>query len=63
MLTSLLLADCYREDYKYMNRVVCTDFVTNIYFAVALIKLIYEGRLPSSWTHLITPSRNFVEVR
>jgi hypothetical protein len=24
---------------------------------------IYEGRLRSSWTHLITPSRNFVEVR
>jgi hypothetical protein len=23
----------------------------------------YEGRLLSSWTHLITPSRNFVEVR
>jgi hypothetical protein len=26
-------------------------------------KLTYEGRLQSSWTHLITPSRNFVEVR
>jgi hypothetical protein len=24
---------------------------------------IYEGRLQSSWTHLITPSRDFVEVR
>jgi hypothetical protein len=24
---------------------------------------IYEGRLKSSWTHLITSSRNFVEVR
>jgi hypothetical protein len=24
---------------------------------------IYEGRLQSSWTHLITPSRNLVEVR
>jgi hypothetical protein len=24
---------------------------------------IYVGRLKSSWTHLITPSRNFVEVR
>jgi hypothetical protein len=23
----------------------------------------YEGRVQSSWTHLITPSRNFVEVR
>jgi hypothetical protein len=23
----------------------------------------YEGRLKSSWTHLITPSQNFVEVR
>jgi hypothetical protein len=23
----------------------------------------YEGRLKSSWTHLITPSRNFAEVR
>jgi hypothetical protein len=23
----------------------------------------YEGHLQSSWTHLITPSRNFVEVR
>jgi hypothetical protein len=24
---------------------------------------VYEGRLKSSWTHLITPSRNFMEVR
>jgi len=24
---------------------------------------IYEGRLQSSWTHFITPGRNFVEVR
>jgi hypothetical protein len=24
---------------------------------------IYEGRLQNSWTHLITPSRNFVEMR
>jgi hypothetical protein len=24
---------------------------------------LYEGRLQSSWTHLFTPSRNFVEVR
>jgi hypothetical protein len=24
---------------------------------------LYEGRLKSSWTHLITPSLNFVEVR
>jgi hypothetical protein len=24
---------------------------------------LYEGRLQSSWTHLITPSRNYVEVR
>jgi hypothetical protein len=24
---------------------------------------IYKGRLHSSWTHLTTPSRNFVEVR
>jgi hypothetical protein len=24
---------------------------------------LYEGRLQSSWTHLITPSRNIVEVR
>jgi hypothetical protein len=23
----------------------------------------YEGCLQSSWTHLITPSRNFMEVR
>jgi hypothetical protein len=25
--------------------------------------VIYEGRLKSSWTHRITPNRNFVEVR
>jgi hypothetical protein len=24
---------------------------------------IYEGHLKSSWSYLITPSRNFVEVR
>jgi hypothetical protein len=27
------------------------------------IPCLYEARLNSSWTHLITPSRNFVEVR
>jgi hypothetical protein len=27
------------------------------------ILLTYEGRLKSSWTRIITPSRNFVEVR
>jgi hypothetical protein len=26
-------------------------------------QLLYEGRLQSSWTHLITPSLNFVEVQ
>jgi hypothetical protein len=26
-------------------------------------RLLYEGRLQSWWTHIITPSRNFVEVR
>jgi hypothetical protein len=25
--------------------------------------VLYESRLKTSWTHLITPSRNFVEVR
>jgi len=25
--------------------------------------VLYEGRLQSSWTDVITPSRNFVEVR
>jgi hypothetical protein len=30
---------------------------------VAGCDIIYEGLLRSSWTHLITPSRNFVEVR
>jgi hypothetical protein len=25
-------------------------------------QLLYEGRLQSSWTHLVTPNRNFVEV-
>jgi hypothetical protein len=36
-----------------------------LYFRLKLTKLllIYDGRLKSSWTHLITPSRNFVEVR
>jgi len=24
---------------------------------------LYDSHLQSSWTHLITPSRNFVEVR
>jgi hypothetical protein len=28
-----------------------------------VVELKYEGRLQSSWTHLITPSRDFVEVR
>jgi hypothetical protein len=27
------------------------------------MSIIYEGRLKISWTHLITPSRNFVEMR
>jgi hypothetical protein len=25
--------------------------------------LLYEGRVKSSWIHLIPPSRNFVELR
>jgi hypothetical protein len=29
----------------------------------AKMECIYEGRLKSSWTHLITPSGNFVKVR
>jgi hypothetical protein len=29
----------------------------------SIYKYEYEGRLQSSWTHLITPSQNFVEVR
>jgi hypothetical protein len=28
-----------------------------------MYQVIHEGHLKSSWTHLITPSRNFVEVR
>jgi hypothetical protein len=47
-----------------------TQFVFNYYRILSqattrriLIYIIYEGRLQSSWTHLITPSRNFVEVR
>jgi hypothetical protein len=32
-------------------------------FIVYASESLYEGRLKSSWTHLITPSRNFVEVR
>jgi hypothetical protein len=31
--------------------------------SLGLISSKYEGRLQSSWTHLITPSQNFVEVR
>jgi hypothetical protein len=27
------------------------------------LTLMYEGHLKSSWTRLITPSRNFVKVR
>jgi hypothetical protein len=35
-----------------------------MYFIRSIVScLVYEGRLQSSWTHLITPSRNFVEVR
>jgi hypothetical protein len=29
---------------------------------LAVLKYMYEGRLQSSWTNLITPSRNFVKV-
>jgi hypothetical protein len=32
-------------------------------FSATSILLYYEGRSQSSWTHLITPSRNFVEMR
>jgi len=27
------------------------------------LHIMYEGCLKCSWTHIITPSRNFVEVR
>jgi len=27
------------------------------------VNVLYEARLKSSWTRIITPSRNFVEVR
>jgi hypothetical protein len=33
-----------------------------VFFSVSDFKN-YEDRLKSSWTHLITPSRNFMEVR
>jgi hypothetical protein len=37
---------------------------TSCYTSLSLLFFhFYVGRLQSSWTHLITPSRNFVEVR
>jgi hypothetical protein len=36
---------------------------TLIGFMVFISTSMNEGRLQSSWTHIITPSRNFVEVR
>jgi hypothetical protein len=32
-------------------------------FLYGIYVFMYEGRLKSSWTHLITPSWNLVEVR
>jgi hypothetical protein len=37
------------------NLEICFTYDVAIFYS--------EGRLQSSWTHLITPSRNFVEVR
>jgi hypothetical protein len=34
-----------------------------LYKEIFVLRSLYEVRLPSSWTQLITPSRNFVEVR
>jgi hypothetical protein len=42
---------------------LCSSFAL-CYEGVSLMTFnFYEGRLKSSWTHLVTPSRNFVEVR
>jgi hypothetical protein len=40
------------ESARYLPIVHCNDFMN-----------MYEGRLKSSWTHVITPIRKFVEVR
>jgi hypothetical protein len=37
-------------------------YESNNHREIHTVKL-YEGHLQNSWTHLITPSRNFVEVR
>jgi hypothetical protein len=39
------------------------DQVSHPFITTGKITVLYEGRLKSSWTHLITPSRNFVKVR
>jgi hypothetical protein len=48
-----------------MNTVKDGEFIYQLTFSRSdLLHVVsYEGRLKSSWTHLITPSRNFVEVR
>jgi hypothetical protein len=32
----------------------------SLWWCVTAVKMLYNGRLKSSWTHLITPCRNFV---
>jgi hypothetical protein len=40
-----------------------TLYQINCYFLSINKIQLYEGRLRSLWTHVITPSRKFVEVR
>jgi hypothetical protein len=44
------------------NRVFLYVYV-HMSIEIMVCVCVYEGRLQSSWTHLITPSRNFTEVR
>jgi hypothetical protein len=48
------------EQNKYF---ISAPISSHLLKANSSVIVMYEGRLKSSWTHLITPSRNFVEVR
>jgi hypothetical protein len=56
--TFLLCRNCSNK-IVFFEAVCDTDVSIKNYLRI----LIYEGRLKISWTRLITPSRNFVEVR
>jgi hypothetical protein len=62
VLFSVLLEEA-RESLENITEISWFMSESEIYVCTSPVIFIYEDRLQSSWTHFITPSRHFVEVR